>query len=57
VSTTQIDLAWLAVFGAGGYDIERDGVVIATDVAGTSYSDTGLAASSTHSYRARSVRA
>jgi hypothetical protein len=43
--------------GASGYDIERDGVVIATDVVGTSYNDTGLTSNSTHQYRARSVRA
>jgi hypothetical protein len=57
VSDTQIDLSWIAMVGASGYDIERDGVVIATDVVGTSYSDTGLTSNSTHQYRARSVRA
>lgn len=56
VSDTQIDLTWDPVTGAIGYDIERDGVVIASDVAGTSYSDTGLAPTTTYTYRARSVR-
>lgn len=57
VSDTQIDLSWSAVTGASGYDIERDGAVIATDATGTSYSDTGLAAGTSYSYRIRSVRA
>lgn len=55
VSDTRIDLSWIAVALASGYDIERDGVVIATDVVGTSYSDTGLLASTSYTYRARSV--
>lgn len=57
ISGTRIDLSWTSIAGASGYDIERDGVVIAMDVVGTTYSDTGLTPSSTHSYRARSVRA
>lgn len=57
ISDTQIDLSWNARTGASGYDIERDGVVIAMDVVGTAYSDTGLSPNSTHTYRARSVRA
>lgn len=55
VSATQIDLSWIAVALAAGYDIERDGVVIATDVVGTSYSDTSLTPGATYTYRARSV--
>lgn len=57
ISNSRIDLSWNAVTGASGYDIERDGVVIATDVADTIYSDTGLNPSTTYTYRARSVRA
>jgi hypothetical protein len=56
VSPSQVDLSWSAMPGATGYDIERDGVVIATDVVGTSYSDTGLNPTTTYSYRIRSVR-
>jgi chitinase len=43
--------------GASGYDIERNGAVVASDVVGTSYSDTGLSPSTTYTYRARTVRA
>jgi lysophospholipase L1-like esterase len=57
ISSVRIDLTWNSREGASGYDIERDGVVIALDVVGTSYSDTGLAPGSSHTYRARSVRA
>lgn len=39
------------------HDIERDSVIIATDVSGTTYSDTGLSPATEYSYRARSVRA
>jgi hypothetical protein len=56
-SDTRLDLSWIAMSGASGYDIERDGVVIATDVVGTSYSDTGRTAATTYTYRARSVHA
>jgi len=53
----QIDMSWDAVSGATGYDVRRDGTTIATNVATTSYSDTGLAAATeyTHEVRARKV--
>jgi len=54
-SSTRIDLVWAAATGATSYDIERDGTVIVNSLAATSYSDTGLAAASSHSYRIRSV--
>ena len=56
VSQSQIDLEWDAMVGASGYDIERDGLVIATDVVGTTFSDTGLDAATEYDYRLRSVR-
>jgi hypothetical protein len=56
ISDTQIDLSWSAVAGASGYDIDRNGVVIATDVVGTTYGDTGLNPGTTYTYRARSIR-
>jgi hypothetical protein len=56
VTASQIDLSWNAHPMATAYDIERDGVVIATDVGTTSYQDTGLAGSTTYDYRVRSVR-
>ena len=55
VSSSQIDLTWDVASGATGYDIERDSVVVVTDHAGTSYSDTGLTASTLYSYRVRAV--
>ena len=56
VSSTAIDLSWSAVPTATGYDVERDTVVIATDVAATTYSDTGLTASTAYDYRVRAVK-
>lgn len=55
VSSTQIDLSWNPSTGATGYDVERDGSVVAAGVAATSYSDAGLAPSTSYSYRVRSV--
>lgn len=52
VSTSQIDLTWNPSsdnVGVTGYEIRRDGVLIAT-VAQTSYSDTGRSANTTYSY-------
>jgi chitodextrinase len=54
VSASQINVAWTAAtdnVGVAAYDIFRDGgaTPIAT-VTGTSFSDTGLVAGSTHSY-------
>ncbi|MGI8519613.1 MAG: DUF4082 domain-containing protein [Actinomycetota bacterium] len=57
VSTSQVDLSWSGVAEATGYRVERstDTTIwnpVATTAAGvTSYSDTGLAASTTYSYR------
>lgn len=52
----QIDLSWDALPGAtGGYDIERDGVVIVEGHGSTSYSDTGLSPSTQYDYRVRGV--
>jgi hypothetical protein len=52
VSATQVDLSWDAVSGASGYDIRRGGVVIATDQAGTTYSDTSSDGSTLYEVRA-----
>ena len=53
-SDTQIDLSWSASTDVGGgnvagYNIYRDSVLV-TSVAGTSYSDTALAANTNYSY-------
>lgn len=55
VAPTQIDLSWLAStdnYSVAGYSILRDGSPIATTTL-LSYSDTGLAASTTYSYVVR----
>lgn len=52
VSTSQINLSWTAstdTFGVAGYRIFRDLVFLATSTV-TTYSDTGLTASTTYSY-------
>jgi hypothetical protein len=49
LQTNQINLSWSAAAGATGYIVNRDSAAVAT-TAGTSYSDTGLAASSYHCY-------
>jgi hypothetical protein len=55
VSASQINLSWSAAAGATGYDIERDGSVIVSGRVGTTFSDTGLTAATTYTYRVRSV--
>jgi chitodextrinase len=52
VSSSQINLSWTAStdnVGVTGYDVYRAGALIASTV-GTTYSNTGLAASTTYSY-------
>lgn len=54
-SASVIDLSWTAStdnYGVAGYKVYRDGgaTEIATITSGTSFSDTGLAVGSTHSY-------
>jgi len=53
--TTAIGLSWSPATGATGYDLERNGVVIATNRPGTTYSDTGLDPGTEYTYRVRSV--
>lgn len=52
VSNSQINLSWTAstdTFGVSGYRVFRDSVFLATSTV-TTYSDTGLTASTTYSY-------
>jgi CxxC motif-containing protein (DUF1111 family) len=51
VSTSQVNLTWNPVNGATGYDIQRDGVTVASVTSPNTH--TGLAASSTHTYAIR----
>ena len=58
-SSTSIRLAWSASsdnVGVTGYAISRNGVTVTT-VAGTSYTDTGLLASTTYTYEVRALDA
>lgn len=52
----QIDLTWDAAPTATGYDIERDDVIIAYDVAATSYADLDVVTGVEYAYRVRAVR-
>ncbi|MEK0317318.1 glycoside hydrolase family 9 protein [Cohnella sp. 56] len=56
-STSSITLGWNAVTGATGYQIEIDGSSTYVSATGTSYTHSGLAAGSTHTYRVRAVNA
>jgi len=53
ISSTQIDLDWDDLAGASTYAIERDDTVIVSAHVGSSYSDTGLVASTQYRYRVR----
>lgn len=53
VSSTEIDLDWDPSAGATGYQVERNGVIVATPVP-DAFADTGLAPSTTYTYRVRS---
>jgi hypothetical protein len=52
----RVDLSWEAIAGASGYDVERDGTIVAWEVIPTSYSDTGLDPATLYSYRVRATR-
>jgi hypothetical protein len=50
-TSDQVDLSWTGSLGATGYDVYRDGVKLAASpVTGTTFHDSGLAASTTYSY-------
>ena len=60
VSSSAIDLSWTASTGAscGGavtYRVTRNGAQVASGIAGTSFNDTGLAASTTYNYSVTAV--
>lgn len=55
VGTDELDLAWNAVTGVSAYDVERDGLVIARDVAALAYNDTGLAPATLYNYKVGAV--
>jgi chitodextrinase len=51
-TTSSVSLSWNAANGADGYEILRDGNLITTTT-GTTFTDTGLSASTTYSYTVR----
>ncbi len=53
ISSSQIDLDWDPVAGAATYSVMRDSIVIATGIVPSAYSDTGLGAGTTHTYRVK----
>jgi len=60
VSASEIDLGWTAATGpsCGGsvtYKVTRNGATVATGLAGTTFNDTGLAASTTYTYSVSAV--
>jgi poly(3-hydroxybutyrate) depolymerase len=57
-TNTTMKITWNAVNGAAGYDVFRNGgKVNGSAVAGTSYTDTGLAPATTYSWTVRAVDA
>jgi len=52
---SSVTVGWDAVTGVDAYEVDRDLVVVATDVTATQYQDTGLDPSTEYSYRVRSV--
>jgi hypothetical protein len=54
ITSSRIDLDWNDTVGATGYDVERNGVIVASPVT-SAYSDTGLSPSTLYSYRVRST--
>jgi hypothetical protein len=51
-----VSLSWSAAFGAESYNVYRNGTKVNTSaVTGTSYTDSGLSASTTYSYTVAAV--
>lgn len=55
-SSSRIDLSWTVAPGADSYTIYRNGNEIASGIATTSYSDTGLTPETTYSYEVKAIR-
>lgn len=53
ITFNAVDVTWNAATGADSYDIERDGVIIASGVVVLIYHDTGLTPNTTYAYRVR----
>lgn len=50
LDASRISLSWNAVDGATSYVVKRDGTGVSGNVLGTSYTDSGLSASTTYTY-------
>jgi hypothetical protein len=55
ISETKVSLTWDPVWAAGGYDIERNGVVIATNHPASPYIDTTVVFGGSYNYRVIAV--
>jgi hypothetical protein len=49
----DIQITWDSVSGATGYDVERDGVIIAPNIGAATYTDSARPPTTFHSYRVR----
>jgi hypothetical protein len=50
-----VTMSWQGVWGATGYDIRRDGVVVAVNHAETQYTDSGLIVGTEYNHEVRAV--
>lgn len=50
LDASRVALSWDAADGAASYVVKRDGIEVSGSLLGTSYTDTGLAASTAYSY-------
>lgn len=56
LSSSEMLISWDSVPEASYYQLERDSQIISSNITGTTYNDSGLAANTTYSYRVRSIR-
>lgn len=56
LSYTQLFISWDAVDGADLYQLERNSVIVASNISATDYTDSGLSDGIQYSYRVRAVR-
>lgn len=54
-SGTSVALSWTPVVGAATYTIERNGIIIATGIAATSYTDSAVSNGNTYTYNVQAI--
>jgi fibronectin type 3 domain-containing protein len=54
-TTSSVSLSWSADSGATSYTVERNGAVIASGIASTTYTDSGLSSSTSYTYNVAGV--